>query len=103
ENARRKRRTKHGGRVARQSIDLDGLPAAAPDHELLDLHDALERLAAHDPLKAKLVALRFFTGLTLAEAAACLGLSLSSADRAWRYARAWLYAAMDDAKKLGPT
>ena len=58
------------------------------------LHEALEQFAAHDPLKAKLVELRFFGGLTLPEAAECLGVSLSTADRAWRYARAWLYAAM---------
>jgi DNA-directed RNA polymerase specialized sigma24 family protein len=54
----------------------------------------LEQLAAHDPLKAKLVELRFFAGLTLAQAAECLDISLSTADRGWRYARAWLYAAM---------
>jgi RNA polymerase sigma factor (TIGR02999 family) len=101
EAARRKARVKHGGLATRRSVDLDGL-AAAPDHELLDLHDALEQLAAHDPLKAKLVELRFFTGLTLPEAAACLGISPSTADRAWSYARAWLYAAMDGAKKSGP-
>jgi RNA polymerase sigma factor (TIGR02999 family) len=101
ENARRKGRVKHGGRVARQAVDLDRL-AAAPDQDLLDLHDALDRLAAHDPVKAKLVELRFFTGLTLPEAAACLGISPSTADRAWRYARAWLYAAMTDAKKTDP-
>jgi RNA polymerase sigma factor (TIGR02999 family) len=83
ENARRKARIKHGGLVARHAVDLDGLVAAAPDHDLLDLHDALEGLAAHDPVKAKLVELRFFTGLTLPEAAACLGLSQSTADRAW--------------------
>jgi hypothetical protein len=57
------------------------------------LHEALERLAAHDPEKAKLVELRFFAGLTL-EQAACLDISPSTADRAWRYARAWLYDAM---------
>jgi DNA-directed RNA polymerase specialized sigma24 family protein len=65
------------------------------------LHEALEQFAAHDPLKAKLVELRFFAGLTLAEAAECLDISLSTADRAWRYARAWLYACMagDDPEK----
>ncbi len=102
EAARRKGRIKHGGLVARSAVDLDGLAAASPDHDLLDLHDALEQFAAHDPIKAKLVELRFFTGLTLPEAAACLGISPSTADRAWRYARAWLYAAMDGAKKTGP-
>jgi RNA polymerase sigma factor (TIGR02999 family) len=99
DNARRKARIKHGGLVLRQAVDLDRLAASAADHDLLDLHDALDQLAAHDPVKAKLVELRFFTGLTLPEAAACLGISPSTADRGWRYARAWLYAAMDGAKK----
>ena len=58
------------------------------------LHEALERFAAQDPLKARLIELRFFAGLTLEQAAACLEISLSTADRAWRYARAWLYTAM---------
>ena len=61
---------------------------------IVDLHEALEKLAAHDAKKARLVELRFFAGLTLPEAGACLGISPSTADRAWRYARAWLYAAM---------
>jgi RNA polymerase sigma factor (TIGR02999 family) len=94
EKARRKGRDKHGGGRQRVSADLDALQAGEPAEELLALHEALERFAAHDPLKAKLVELRFFTGLTLAQAAACLNISLSTADRAWRYARAWLYAAM---------
>jgi RNA polymerase sigma factor (TIGR02999 family) len=95
ESARRKGRHRHGGGRLRQALDLDALAAQEPADELLALHDALEQLAAHDPLKARLVELRFFAGLTLAEAARCLGISLSTADRAWRYARAWLYAAMD--------
>jgi RNA polymerase sigma factor (TIGR02999 family) len=94
ENARRKGRDKHGGGRRREYADLDGLDASGPDDELLALHEALEQFAAHDPLKAKLVELRFFGGLTLPEAAECLGVSLSTADRGWRYARAWLYAAM---------
>jgi RNA polymerase sigma factor (TIGR02999 family) len=101
ENARRKRRVRHGGLVSRSRVDLDSLAAPADD-DLLDLHDALERLAAHDSVKAKLVELRFFAGLTLPEAAAHLGISPSTADRAWRYARAWLYAAMDVEKKSDP-
>jgi len=94
DTARRKARLKHGGRRAKEDADLDGLPASEPDPDILALHDALEQFAAYDPLKARLVELRFFGGLTLAEAADCLGISLSTADRAWRYARAWLYAAM---------
>jgi RNA polymerase sigma factor (TIGR02999 family) len=94
EAARRKGREKHGGGQRREHADLDTLNADAPADELLALHDALEQFAAHDPLKARLVELRFFGGLTLAEAAACLNISPSTADRAWRYARAWLYNAM---------
>jgi RNA polymerase sigma factor (TIGR02999 family) len=103
EAARRKARIKRGGLAARRSVDLDALADAAPEHDLLDLHAALEQLATRDPIKAKLVELRFFTGLTLPEAAAYLGISPSTADRAWRYARAWLYAAMDGARKNEPT
>ena len=98
ENARRKGRLKRGGEGGRQAVDLDALAADAPDDDVIALHEALERLATHDPLKAKLVELRFFGGLTLAEAAKCLDMSLSSADRAWRYARAWLYTAIADYK-----
>ena len=97
ENARRKGREKHGGGRQRQFPDLDALQADGTPTELLALHDALEQFAAHDPIKAKLVELRFFGGLTLEDAAACLNISLSTADRAWRYARAWLYTAVTDA------
>jgi len=101
ENARRKARQKHGGGRRRQHPDLDSLQSDGPAEELLALHEALEEFAAHDPHKAKLVELRFFAGLTLEQAAECLNISLSTADRGWRYARAWLYTAMagDDLKK----
>jgi RNA polymerase sigma factor (TIGR02999 family) len=94
ENARRKGRQRHGGGRRREDADPDALLAPGSDEELLALHEALERLAALDPAKARLVELRFFAGLTLDEAASCLEVSPSTADRAWRYARAWLYAAM---------
>jgi RNA polymerase sigma factor (TIGR02999 family) len=94
ENARRKGRDKHGGGRRRVHPDLDNLQAGAPAEELLALHEALEQFAAHDPTKAKLVELRFFAGMTLEQAAACLDISLSTAERAWRYARAWLYTAL---------
>jgi RNA polymerase sigma factor (TIGR02999 family) len=101
DSARAKGSQKRGGGRRRERPDLDAFDAAAPAEELLALHEAMEQLAAHDPVKAKLVELRFFGGLPLAEAAECLGISLSTADRAWRYARAWLYAAMsgDDSEK----
>ena len=73
-------------------VDLEALaePATARDADLLDLDDALDRLAAPDPQAAELVKLQFFAGLTLHEAAAALGLPPRSADRHWAFARAWL-------------
>jgi RNA polymerase sigma factor (TIGR02999 family) len=103
ENARRKLRIKHGGGHAREAADLEAIQAAQAPEELLHLHEALEGLAREHPEKARLVELRFFGGLTLDEAAAALGLSPSTADRAWRFARAWLYSAMDGgAGSAGP-
>jgi RNA polymerase sigma factor (TIGR02999 family) len=107
ENARRKGREKHGGgrRRVHEDLNLLSLSASGSPEEILALHEALERLALHDPLRAKLVELRFFAGLTLAQAAECLDISPSTADRSWRYARAWLYAAMagdDPGEKSDP-
>ena len=93
DNARRKKADRHGGQAERVNLDLDSLELAAgmDDDQLLALHEALERLAAHDAVKAELVKLRFFVGLTIEEAAKVLGLSEPTAKRYWAYARAWLY------------
>ncbi len=94
EQARRKRRPKHGG--DRQRIDLDEAVAALdPREDLLALDEALTRFAAEEPVKAELVKLRYFAGLSLEEAAACLGISLATAKRYWAVARAWLFAALE--------
>jgi RNA polymerase sigma factor (TIGR02999 family) len=90
ENARRKQTRKHGGGRRRQDLDAEALMAPEPNLDLLALDAALHRLAKDDPLKAKLVELRYFGGLTGEQAAAVLGLSASSADRQWVYTRAWL-------------
>jgi RNA polymerase sigma factor (TIGR02999 family) len=92
--ARDKKREKRGGGWKRQ--DLDNLDVAdhASDEQLLALDEALERLAQDMPACAELVKLRFFTGLTLAEAAQALGVAERTADRYWAYARAWLYQAL---------
>jgi RNA polymerase sigma factor (TIGR02999 family) len=92
ENARRKRRVKHGG--GRQRIELDeACPVVGPpSDDLLDLDEALTRLAERDPLRAELVKLRFFAGLTMPEAAQALGLSLATVERHWTFVRVWLYA-----------
>jgi RNA polymerase sigma factor (TIGR02999 family) len=102
ENARRRGRMKHGGHRAR--VDLDAAQPAAPetDDDLLALDEALEKLAAKDPVKAQLVQLRVFAGLTLAEAAGILGLSTSTADRYWAYARAWLRVEIAGGDRPGP-
>jgi RNA polymerase sigma factor (TIGR02999 family) len=90
DNARRKQSCKHGGDWQRQHVDAEALVAAEPNLDLLALDSALQRLAEHDPVKAKLVELRYFAGLTGDQAASVLGISASSADRHWVYTRAWL-------------
>jgi len=97
DNARRKRRPKHGG--GRQCVRLDEALCVgeAADDELVALDEALEEFAREEPAKAELVKLHFFAGMTLEEAGQVLGMSHRSAKRHWAYARAWLYAAMCDA------
>jgi RNA polymerase sigma factor (TIGR02999 family) len=94
DNARRRHSQRRGG--AAQRLPLDGLEAAAPasDDELLAVNDALGRLQQLDPPKAELVKLRYFGGLTIPEAAQALGISVTTANRYWTYARAWLHEAL---------
>jgi RNA polymerase sigma factor (TIGR02999 family) len=94
EQARRRQRAKRGGGLRRADLDADCLAVPASDEELLALHEALEQLAVVHPEKAELVKLRYFAGLTADQAAEALGLSPSTADRHWAYARAWLRRAM---------
>jgi RNA polymerase sigma factor (TIGR02999 family) len=96
EAARRKRREKHGGDRAR--LDLDAVEPTAPDprDDLVALDAALTKLEAADPQAAKLVELRHFTGLSVAEAALALGISPRTADRVWSFARAWLHRELTD-------
>jgi RNA polymerase sigma factor (TIGR02999 family) len=95
DSARRKQRPKHGG--GRQRVALDeALTSAGPGDDLLAIDEALGRLAAEEPVKAELVKLRYFVGLSLEEAAACLGISPATAKRYWAVARAWLFAALSE-------
>jgi RNA polymerase sigma factor (TIGR02999 family) len=94
--ARKKQSLKRGGDRVRQPVDEAGVMAPEAGEDLVALDEALEHLAARDAEAAELVKLRFFAGLTLAEAAAALGISSRTADRAWTYARVFL---LDELKK----
>ncbi len=93
ENARRKQAVKHGGGRRRVPLAEFHRVTESPQ-DLLDLDDALTRLAAREPAKAQLVQLRFFAGLSTPEAAAALGVSVATAERWWAYARTWLFSEM---------
>jgi RNA polymerase sigma factor (TIGR02999 family) len=89
--ARRKKAGKHGG--GRQRVDADTIAIAAPalDDDLVAIDEALDRLTVLDPVKAELVKLRYFAGLTIEEAADALGISTATAKRHWTYSRVWLF------------
>jgi RNA polymerase sigma factor (TIGR02999 family) len=90
ENARRKKRLKRGGDRKRQEFEAAS-SASEPRDDLLALDEALNKLAATDRTSAQLIQLRYFAGMTLAQAATALGIAPRTADRVWAYARAWLY------------
>jgi len=102
ENARRKKRAKRGGELERLDIANLELTAPMPDDDLLALDEALTRLAAHDPRAAEVVNLCFFAGLTQKQAAKELGVSVSTIERAWTFARAWLFREMESARSPAP-
>ncbi|MGA2246275.1 MAG: sigma-70 family RNA polymerase sigma factor [Verrucomicrobiota bacterium] len=90
ESARRKSRLKHGGGQIR--VDLDGLQlaAASPDEQVLQLEDALAKLQAEDPQKARIVVMKFFGGMTDHEIADVQGVTERTVERHWAFAKAWL-------------
>jgi RNA polymerase sigma factor (TIGR02999 family) len=94
EKARRRGRTKRGGGMRRVDLDSLELTVDDPPEQLVALDQALLRLAEEHPEKARLVNLRYFGGLTHDEAAQAMGVSLTTANRHWAYARAWLYRHM---------
>ena len=91
DNARRKKSLKHGG--GRQIANLDNVELAIeePSQDVVALDEALTKLAVEDPVKANLVTLRYFAGLTIEQAADILGISRATADRYWSYSRVWLF------------
>jgi RNA polymerase sigma factor (TIGR02999 family) len=92
DQARKKHSVKRGGDRVRQPLDEAAAMAPEVGEDLVALDEALEKLAAQDAEAADLVKLRFFAGLTSADAAAALGISPRTADRAWTYARVFLLA-----------
>jgi RNA polymerase sigma factor (TIGR02999 family) len=109
ENARRKQRVKRGGGQQRISLEAAESMLQAPSEDLVALDEALVRLTAHDSVKAEVVKLRFFAGLTMPEVALALNISLATAERYWTFARTWLYAELSNVdpdnspEKNGPT
>jgi RNA polymerase sigma factor (TIGR02999 family) len=99
EKARRKRALRHGG--GQKALDIDELEIAAPcpDDEILEVHEALDKLALHNQTEAELVKLRYFVGMTLEEAAAALGISARTADNYWAHAKAWLFSEIERNRK----
>jgi RNA polymerase sigma factor (TIGR02999 family) len=90
EQARRKGRSKRGGRQRRLDLQANVPTVQGPSLDILAVHEALKDLEQIEPQKAELVKLRYFAGLTLSAAAAIMGISTPTAERFWRYARAWL-------------
>ena len=94
EQARRRNAAKRGGQAERVELNESLIAAAEPDEDVLALNDALDQLAAIDPVAANLVKLRFFAGLTADDAAQALDMSVRSAHDIWAYARSWLHRKM---------
>jgi len=92
DQARQKQSQRRGGGRKRRPLEQVEIAAAEPTQDMLALNEALERFEQIDPVKAELVKLRYFAGLSLLQAAEALGISRTTADRYWSYARAWLHA-----------
>jgi RNA polymerase sigma factor (TIGR02999 family) len=100
DRARSKARVKHG--EGHHPLNLDDVDVASADMDadtLLAVNDALDKFAAEEPEKAKLVELRYFVGMSIPEAGKALGISESTAKRQWAYARAWLYEELNQREK----
>jgi len=91
DRARRKKRAKHGGELQRLDLDVVEIAAEGDDEKILLVHEALNKLAAQDPVKAEVVKLHYFAGLTHEETAQVLKLSEKTVRRHWNFSRVWLY------------
>ena len=97
DRARKRSRQRHGGGMQRVNLDSVDFAATTDDDTLLRLDEALAKLATEEPAKAELVKLRYFSGLSIPDAALALGISEATAKRHWAYARAWLYCELTQA------
>ena len=95
DRARSKQRVKHGAGWTRVDFDTLDLAIHTDDDTLLRLNDALEKFEKEDPIKAKMISLRFFAGLSIPDAGLAMGLSEATLKRFWTYSRAWLYAELN--------
>ena len=90
DRARQRNARRHGGHLQQTDLSESKAPALSPDDELLAVNEALDQLARRDPVSADLVKLRYFAGLSMADAAQALGIPLRSAERLWTFAKTWL-------------
>jgi RNA polymerase sigma factor (TIGR02999 family) len=90
DRARRRSAEKRGHNPYRTELSDSKIESIAPDDQILAVHEALDQLASRDPVTAELVKAHYFAGLSMAEAAESLGLSLRAAQRKWTFAKAWL-------------
>ncbi len=90
DHARRKQSLKRGGGLQHQELDDSAIILSVPAEELLAVDEALDQLSQTDPLSAQLVVLRYYVGMSMAEAATAMGLAPRTAERLWTFARAWL-------------
>jgi RNA polymerase sigma factor (TIGR02999 family) len=102
DRAREKRSQKRGGTWKRVDLNSAASVSQEPVEDVTAIHEALEQFAQHDPVKAELVQLRYFAGLSVEEAAQALGISRATADRHWRYAKTWLYCALSRTHSVEP-
>jgi len=103
ENARRKRRLKRGGALHKVGLYDAEWAMNGSSEDLISLDEALEKLSQKDKVKADLVKLRFFTGLNMDQASEMLGISATTAERYWAYARSWLHLEITKAPKTEPS
>ncbi len=96
ENARRKRRLRHGGAGKRVPLAEADLAEEAADDRLLAVDEALGKLSEEEKQVAEVVKLRYYVGMSIAEAAAALNISVRTANRHWSYARAWLFQQLSE-------